>query len=127
MNFVADESVDRQIVEQLRKDNHEIFSIAEESPSISDTEVLTKANSSDAVLITADKDFGELVFRLNQNHDGVILLRLAGVPPERKADIVSAFLRVHSDEIIGAFTVISMNNVRIRARELKNEDAKTPE
>jgi predicted nuclease of predicted toxin-antitoxin system len=81
MNFVADESVDRQIVELLREDGHTVFYISEESPSISDTEALSKAKSSNAVLITADKDFGELVFRLNQNYDGVILLRLAGISP----------------------------------------------
>jgi predicted nuclease of predicted toxin-antitoxin system len=121
MNFVADESVDRQIVELLRQDGHIVFYISEESPSISDTEVLSKAKDSSAVLITADKDFGELVFRLNQNHDGVILLRLAGVPPEDKAKIVSEFLKVHGDKVVEAFTVVSTNNVRIRSKIVDNQ------
>ncbi|MDL1962260.1 MAG: DUF5615 family PIN-like protein [Deltaproteobacteria bacterium] len=63
MNFVADESVDRQIVERLRDDGHSVWYVAEMAPSISDDEVLKLANNESASLITSDKDFGELVFR----------------------------------------------------------------
>jgi predicted nuclease of predicted toxin-antitoxin system len=66
MNLVADEGVDRQIVEQLRQDGHDVAYIAELAPSISDDEVLQQANDRHALLVTADKDFGELVFRLNR-------------------------------------------------------------
>jgi predicted nuclease of predicted toxin-antitoxin system len=66
MNLVADEGVDRQIVEQLRHDGHDVLYVAELAPSISDDEVLQKANDWHAPLLTADKDFGELVFRLNR-------------------------------------------------------------
>jgi hypothetical protein len=44
MQFVADESVDAQIVTKLRQDGFEVFYIAEASPSISDTKVLAAAN-----------------------------------------------------------------------------------
>ena len=50
MNFVADESVDRQIVERLRDDGHSVWYIAEMSPSISDDEVLQHANNGTAPL-----------------------------------------------------------------------------
>jgi predicted nuclease of predicted toxin-antitoxin system len=118
MKFVADESVDRQIIERLRKDGHNVIAIAEEKPSISDSEVLSMAQSNQALLITCDKDFGELVFRLNQVHGGVILLRLAGISSDDKATITAEFLQEHSDEVTGAFTVISTNNVRIRSTDV---------
>lgn len=118
MNFVADESVDRQIIERLRKDGQTVIAIAEEKPSISDSEVLSIAQSNQALLITCDKDFGELVFRLNQVHYGVILLRLAGAFSDDKAKIVAEFLKEHSDEAARAFTVISTNNVRIRSKDI---------
>ncbi|MDL1979369.1 MAG: DUF5615 family PIN-like protein [Deltaproteobacteria bacterium] len=54
MNFVADESVDKQIVERLRDDGHSVWYIAEMSPSISDDEVLQRANNGNAPLITSD-------------------------------------------------------------------------
>ena len=63
MNLVADEGVDRAVVERLRRDGHEVVYVAELSPSVADEEVLQEANARSAVLLTADKDFGELVFR----------------------------------------------------------------
>ncbi len=63
MNFVADEGVDNQIVKKLREEGHQVLYIAEMDPGISDDEVLHQANSQNALLITADKDFGELIFR----------------------------------------------------------------
>ena len=90
MNFVADEGIDRQIVERLRRDGHEILYVGEMEPSISDEEVLNRANEKSAQLITADKDFGEMVFHQNLlTIGGVILLRLLGLSPEQKAKIVS--------------------------------------
>ncbi len=60
MNFLADEGVDRQIVDRLRLDGHGVLYIAEMDPGISDDEVLDIANREDALLLTSDKDFGGL-------------------------------------------------------------------
>ncbi|HEX2076951.1 MAG TPA: DUF5615 family PIN-like protein [Longimicrobium sp.] len=84
MIFVCDEGVDRSIVEQLRADEHEVVHIAELSPSISDDEVLAEANTRGAVLVTADKDFGELVFRLGKLSTGVLLIRLHEIATTRE-------------------------------------------
>ena len=54
MNFVADESVDRQIVKRLGDDGHSVWYVAEMAPSISDDEVLQLANKGNAPLITSD-------------------------------------------------------------------------
>jgi predicted nuclease of predicted toxin-antitoxin system len=79
VTIVADESVDRQIVDRLRAFGHDIRSIAELEPGIDDEEVLQMSRESNAVLLTADKDFGELVFRNRQIHSGILLIRLAGL------------------------------------------------
>jgi len=76
VTFVADESVDRQIVERLRLDGHRVAYVAEMSPGIMDETVLTESRVSESVLIMADKDFGELVFRQRQASTGVLLMRL---------------------------------------------------
>lgn len=78
MNLLADESVDQPVVDRLRAEGHAVLSIAEMEPSISDEAVLTLANQRGAGLLTADKDFGELVFRQGRVSAGVLLLRLAG-------------------------------------------------
>jgi predicted nuclease of predicted toxin-antitoxin system len=64
LNFLADENLDRQIVERLRQDGYTVWYIPEMEPGISDDEVLDLANQEGALLLTSDKDFGELVFRL---------------------------------------------------------------
>ena len=64
--------------------------------------------------MTADKDFGELVFRQQQVNAGVLLIRLAGLSKDIKAELVSDALRGHSDELLGAFSVLSPGMIRIR-------------
>jgi predicted nuclease of predicted toxin-antitoxin system len=114
MNFVADESVDRQIVDALREDDHAVLYVTEMEPGISDDEVLDKAEKGSAILITADKDFGELVFRQQRITKGVVLVRLAGLLPSKKAEIASTMIKKHLDAIQNAFSVISPNAIRIR-------------
>ncbi len=114
MNLLADESVDQQIVTRLRQDEHVVLYVAEMSPSVSDDVVLQQARSGNFSLVTADKDFGELVFRQRLLHTGVILLRLAGLTPETKAQLVSVVLKERTGELVGAFSVISPGAVRIR-------------
>jgi predicted nuclease of predicted toxin-antitoxin system len=116
MNFLADEGIDKQIVDRLRQDGHMVVYIAEESPGISDDVILEMANQQDAILVTRDKDFGELVYRMNRVTQGVVLVRLDGLYPDTKANIVSTAIIVHGSEMIGAFSVISPGNIRIRKR-----------
>jgi predicted nuclease of predicted toxin-antitoxin system len=114
MNLLADESIDRPIVERLRQEGHSVLYVAELTPSISDDEVLRSANDEDALLLTADKDFGELVFRQHRVHGGVVLIRLFGVSTALKANIVAQVLRDRAVDMPGAFTVLTPGVVRIR-------------
>ena len=114
MNFVADESVEKHIVDRLRNAGHSILYITEISPSITDDEVLRRANHEHALLITSDRDFGELVIRQNLISHGTILIRLSGLSTQTKANMVVHTITNHQKEILGNFTVISPNRIRIR-------------
>jgi predicted nuclease of predicted toxin-antitoxin system len=116
MHLLADKSVDQPVVERLHADGHEVVAIAEMEPSMADEAVLTMANQRRAVLLTADKDFGELVFRQGRIAAGVLLLRLAGLSPATKATMVSAVVREHGSELPEAFTMVSPGMLRIRRR-----------
>ena len=116
MNLVADEGVDRQIVDLLRKEGHDVVYVAELSPGIPDAEVLREANERRAVLLTTDKDFGDLVFRQRLVHSGVVLLRVSGLSATDKAELVAAVFKERATEVLGAFSVISPSQVRIRRR-----------
>lgn len=117
MNLLADEGVDRPIVEQLRQDGHSVLYIAEMSPGIADDVILAQANDMNALLLTLDKDFGELVFRQGLVYAGVVLIRLAGLQPTTKARIVTTVLQEHETEMLNAFSVITPGAVRIRKRD----------
>ena len=76
--------------------------------------MLRTARERGAIILTADKDFGELVVWLGQQTSGVVLIRLAGLSPDAKAEIISAALRDHGARLVGAITVISPGTIRIR-------------
>lgn len=80
---------------------------------------LTLANQSGRdrqadVLLTADKDFGELVFRQGRLTSGILLVRLAGLTPARKAEVVASAVNQHRPELPGAFAVLTPGSFRIR-------------
>ena len=114
MTLIADEGVDRQIVHRLRDEGHTVYYVAEMDPGISDDVVLERANTQKALLLTADKDFGELVFRQRRTSSGVILIRLPGLSASNKAELVAKLVREHGEEMIGAFSVIATSGTRIR-------------
>ncbi len=116
MIFVADESVDQPIVTFLRGKGHTVIAVVELEPGIPDEAVLDIANKEGCVLLTADKDFGELVFRDHRYSFGIVLIRLSGLSPVEKSEVVATAIQQHGDQLSGTFTVISANSVRIRPR-----------
>ncbi len=113
MNFLADENIDKQIADCLRLMGHNVEYVAEKDAGISDDEVLEMANEKTALLLTADKDFGELVFR-QRRVTSVVLIRLAGLSPTRKAEIVVSAIKKHGTELKDSFSVITPGSIRIR-------------
>lgn len=88
--------------------------MADTSPSRTDEEVLQEANDRGPLLLTADKDFGELVFRQGRAHPGVVLFRLTGLSNVTKAEIVAEVCQERASELLQAFRVVSPGQVRIR-------------
>jgi predicted nuclease of predicted toxin-antitoxin system len=114
VRIVADESIDRQIVERLRASGHEVLFIAEMEPGIDDEAVLARSREQDAILLTADKDFGELVFRQRLLHSGILLVRFAGLDPDAKAHLVASAVEHHSEALKLGFAVLTPRAFRIR-------------
>jgi len=113
--LVADEGVDKAIVEALRADGFDVMYFAESGAGSPDTEVLSAARHHKCPLVTCDKDFGELVFRQKLASSGVILIRLDGMVADSKAQTVRRAIADHFPEMFGAFTVISPGIVRVRS------------
>lgn len=114
MNLLADEGIDAPIVDRLRDDNHTVWYVAELAPSLPDDEILALAYSEQMLLLTADKDFGALIFQQQRASAGVLLIRLAGLAGREKAELVSKVIGDHSLELLNAFTVVTPQRIRIR-------------
>jgi len=110
--IVADESVDFRIVTQLRNTGISVYAIIESSPSISDTEVLSIAFENNSLLITEDKDFGELIFRLKMKHSGVLLIRVED--NDFKISAVVHTIMENYEILKNNFSVIKNETLRIR-------------
>ena len=88
-------------------------SIYQEAPGLGDIEVLGLAFETDRILITADKDFGDMIFREGRQHRGIILLRLAEERPSNKIDVLRRLFQQHANQLSGNFVVATESTVRI--------------
>lgn len=116
MNLVADEGVDKPIVDALRAAGFTVNYFAEVGPGTDDADILAAASAAQTLLLTCDKDFGELVYRQQLTTAGVVLIRLDGLSPELKTKIVLQTINEHRSEMGQAFTVVSPGLLRIRHR-----------
>jgi len=113
-SVVADENFDFAVVKQLRENGFSVVAIAESFSSIPDTQVLQIAVDRKAVLLTEDKDFGELVHRLRMNHCGILLVRLLKMDSTEKSKRVMDVIMKQGDELVNSFSVLSNEQLRIR-------------
>jgi predicted nuclease of predicted toxin-antitoxin system len=118
MKILADEGVDKPIVDRLRSSGFDVKYVLEFSPAIDDEAILSQADNEKRILLTQDKDFGELVYRMKFAHYGVILIRLHGYIPQMKAKIVTEVLLQYQEQLQKTFTVIQPNGIRIRKEAL---------
>lgn len=81
---------------------------------MSDKEILKIAVSEGRMVITMDKDFGELVYNSGLPHAGVLLLRLDAESSSEKVKIVENILRKYSDKLFNKFCVYKDGKLRIR-------------
>ena len=113
MRFLVDESTGSDVARWLRSLGHDTRSVYDENPGLADDEVLRWAEREERVLITNDKDFGELVFRDEKSRAGVILLRIEDERPANKKAMLEKLLQGHGEDIPGSFVVVTEDAVRI--------------
>lgn len=114
MKLLADENIENEIIIALRLSGFDVLSIRETDPGIEDRSVLGIAQSSDCILLTNDKDFGELVYRERLLAKGVILLRFGTTPIADRIERLKKVFSDHRTALLNSFSVISNNGLRIR-------------
>lgn len=114
MKFLADECCDLSMVNRLREEGYDVDYIQEKKRGTSDSNVLLNAWQEKRVLITEDKDFGELVYRLKKPAYGIILLRFDPLEQEEKILRVIQLVNHYQSRLKGNFLVLDSEKVRIR-------------
>lgn len=119
--LLADESVDGPVIAALRRDGWTILSVAETNPSIADTDVVAMAVAQHLPVLTFDRDFGELVFRIGvELPPAVIYVRTKSL---RLPEIIERVIDgLQQADIGGTFLTIDRHGVRSRPLPLTGAD-----
>lgn len=112
--FIVDECTGFAVVEFLRRQGFDVIGVGETMPQASDQAILQRAMAEQRIVVTNDKDFGDMVFRDQRQHCGVLLLRLADDQIATKIRVVAAVLAQYADRLDHRFVVATEKSIRIR-------------
>ena len=112
MKFLADESCDFVVVRGLRQAGCDVLAVCELAPSIADMEVIQLAGKEKRVLITEDKDFGQIFYSFTGKEHTVILIRYPNNIRKQLAPDVISLIKSYSKKISGCFVVVQPGRIR---------------
>ena len=111
MKFLVDRCAGRRLVVWLRNEGHDVAESSDSGEDPGDDAILQRALAESRVLITMNKDFGELVFRQRHAHAG--LVRLPDVPADRRIVLMHRLLDNY-EKALSSGAVITVRGGRIR-------------
>lgn len=114
MKFLANENIEKRIVDFLRDSGYDVVYCAEVRPRDDDESIVKIANKEQRIILTNDKDFGELTYVKRQTRFGVILLRFEIERTGHKIGIIKKVLEGYKEKLPSHFVVLSEGKVRIR-------------
>ena len=114
LKFLVDVGVSKKVEKWLQEHGYDTKSIREINARMLDKEILQIAASEGRMVVTMDKDFGELVYNSGLPHGGVLLLRLEDTSSDKKVEMVEKILAQFSDRILSKFSVFKDGKLRIR-------------
>ena len=112
--FLIDENVDFPVVLHLRQKGYDVTSIVELHPSLEDFLIMKMAFAQNRIIVTSDKDFGQLIFQNKLKSCGLILFRLGDQSSQAKIKVLDLLLDNYLDKLTGNFIVLSENKIRVR-------------
>jgi predicted nuclease of predicted toxin-antitoxin system len=110
----VDVGVGNKCEQFLNEVGHDIVCVRKVNSRATDEELLEIAVREQRIVLTMDKDFGELVYNSGKNHKGVLLLRLEDQTGKEKTRVLSEILEFHSENLEGHFSVYKKGRLRIR-------------
>lgn len=120
LKFLVDVGVGRNVEKYLETHGYDTKSVRDINPCMLDKDIIAVAALEGRMVITMDKDFGELVYHSSMKHCGVLLLRLEDATGLEKQKVVDHILLNYSDKIENHFCVFQNDKFRIREIRLLN-------
>ena len=114
MRFIVDRCAGRRLAERLQDSGHDVIDTRTVEPDPGDRALLELAAAEGRVLITIDKDFGELIYLEQVSHAG--LLRLPDIPMTQRIAVVEEVISRHGPALEeGRIVTIRGGRTRISA------------
>lgn len=113
IKFIADVNIEKVIVDLLLENGYNVKWIPDYDCEIFDADLLDMAITEKRILVTNDKDFGELTFLQKKLSTGIILIRVKGQRPQDKIKVMKKLLKNYSDKLLHHFVVITKKKIRI--------------
>jgi predicted nuclease of predicted toxin-antitoxin system len=114
MRIVVNENVSASVIRELRSRGHDVLAAKEGMPGTNDESILARAQAENRLVVTHDKDFGELAFRFGLPANcGVLLIRLSGQSAQADIELVLNVIDSR-DDWAGHFSVADRGRVRMR-------------
>ncbi len=105
-------NIEKGLVDHLLDAGYDVKCVRDSDPASSDERVIQLARREKRIVVTNDKDFGELTFIQRRLVAGIILLRIKGQKTADKARLLDKLLRDYSDKIRGRFVVVTRHKMR---------------
>lgn len=115
MKFLLDVGVGKKVEDWLRDYGCDVLSVRDMDPRAKDSQILQWAVELQRMIITMDKDFGELVYNSGLVHAGVLILRLEDADGDTKVEAIRQIIENYSDKMASRFCVYQEGKLRIRA------------
>lgn len=115
MEWLADENIPVHAIAFLRAQGEDVASVGEVAPAIPDQDVIALAREQERVLLSFDRDHGDLIFNRGvASPPAVIYLRLYPPNPAALERILAGLIVMGAQSLAGMFTVITSDGIRQR-------------
>ena len=112
--FLIDVGVGKGIERYLMEEGYDTKAVRDIDPCMEDEDIIRIAALENRMVVTMDKDFGELVYHSLMKHCGVLLLRLEDAAGPEKLQVFKYIIKNYSSQIKDNFCVFQNNRFRIK-------------
>ena len=114
LSFLVDVGVGRGVEQYLTEQGYDTKAVRDLDPCMEDEEIIRLAHSEKRMVVTMDKDFGELVYHSSMEHCGILLLRLEDAAGLEKLQVIQSIMQHHSERIKNCFCVFQNDKFRVK-------------